>query len=90
VATAFDDIDALSAHCKFRDCRHRQEPGCAVADAVVSGALLPGRLESYHKLQDEQAHHARQVDQRAQIEERRRWKVLTKAAQKRMKEKGQG
>jgi ribosome biogenesis GTPase / thiamine phosphate phosphatase len=88
VATAFEDIDALSAHCKFRDCRHRQEPGCAVADAVASGAVVPGRLESYHKLQDEQAHHARQVDQRAQIEERRRWKVLTKAAQKRTKEKG--
>jgi ribosome biogenesis GTPase len=90
VATAFEDIDALSARCKFRDCRHRQEPGCAVADAVATGALLPGRLESYHKLQDEQAHHARQVDQRAQIEERRRWKVLTKAAHKRMNEKGRG
>jgi ribosome biogenesis GTPase len=90
VGTAFEDIDALSAQCKFRDCRHREEPGCAVAAAVESGILSAGRLESYHKLQDEQAHHARQVDERAQIEERRRWKVLTKAAQKRVKEKGQG
>jgi ribosome biogenesis GTPase / thiamine phosphate phosphatase len=90
VSTTFEDIEALAARCRFRDCRHRQEPGCAVVDATTSGVLLAGRLESYHKLQDEQSYHARQVDQRAQIEERRRWKVLTKAAQKRTKEKGQG
>jgi ribosome biogenesis GTPase / thiamine phosphate phosphatase len=89
VGAAFEDVDALSAGCKFRDCRHREEPGCAVLGAIASGALSADRLESYHKLQGEQAHHARQVDQRAQIEERRRWKVLTKAAQKRTKEKGQ-
>ncbi len=87
---AFGDIDALSNECRFRDCRHRQEPGCAVQRAVTTGDLSAGRLESYHKLQDEQAYQSRQIDQRAQIEERRRWKVLTKAAQKRMKEKEGG
>jgi len=86
----FGDIEALAAACRFRDCRHRQEPGCAVQRAVADGDLAGGRLESYHKLQNEQAYQARQVDQRAQIEERRRWKVLTKAAQKRMKEKDGG
>jgi ribosome biogenesis GTPase len=59
-----------------------------VRAAIDGGQLAPGRLESYHKLQDEQAHQMRQVDQRAQIEERRRWKVLTRAANKRLKEKG--
>ncbi|HEU4935007.1 MAG TPA: ribosome small subunit-dependent GTPase A [Vicinamibacterales bacterium] len=88
VRDAFGDIEELAGSCRFRDCRHREEPGCAVLDAVSSGALARGRLESYHKLQDEQAFHARQLDQRTQIEERRRWKVLTKAAQKRIKEKG--
>lgn len=88
VRDAFGDIDELASGCRFRDCRHREEPGCAVLDAVLSGALARGRLESYHKLQNEQAFHARQLDQRTQIEERRRWKVLTKAAQKRIKEKG--
>jgi ribosome biogenesis GTPase / thiamine phosphate phosphatase len=83
----FSDIEALAADCRFRDCRHRQEPGCAVQRAVTEGDLTSGRLESYHKLQNEQAYQARQIDQRAQIEERRRWKVLTKAAQRRMKEK---
>ena len=90
VDKAFADIEALASNCRFRDCRHREEPGCAVLKAVSAGALGQGRLDSYQKLQGEQAHHARQLDQRAQIEERRRWKVLTKAAQKRMKEKGGG
>jgi ribosome biogenesis GTPase / thiamine phosphate phosphatase len=87
MGATFGDIEILANDCRFRDCRHRQEPGCAVRGALEAGQLTPGRLESYHKLQDEQAYQVRQVDQRAQIEERRRWKVLTKAANKRMKEK---
>jgi ribosome biogenesis GTPase / thiamine phosphate phosphatase len=83
----FADIERLANDCRFRDCRHRQEPDCAVRAAVEEGQLSSGRLESYHKLQDEQAHQLRQVDQRAQLEERRRWKVLTKAANKRIREK---
>ena len=83
----FADIEGLAADCRFRDCRHRGEPACAVRRAVDEAVLSVGRLNSYHKLQDEQAYQSRQLDQRAQIEERRRWKVLTKAAQKRMREK---
>jgi ribosome biogenesis GTPase len=45
---AFDDIAALAQDCKFRDCQHRDEPGCA-----VRGALPPARLASFHKLSDE-------------------------------------
>lgn len=84
---AFGDIDALAASCRFRDCRHRQEPGCTVREAVERGDVSAGRLESYHKLQDEQAHQARRVDRRAQIEEKRRWKTATKALQKRLQDK---
>lgn len=87
---AFADIEALADSCRFRDCRHRQEPDCAARAAVDRGDLPPGRLESYRKLQDEQAYHARQTDQRAQIDEKRRWKSLTKAANKRIKEKEDG
>jgi ribosome biogenesis GTPase len=47
-AAAFDDIITLAAGCKFRDCRHRDEPGCAVRDAVPAA-----RLASFHKLADE-------------------------------------
>lgn len=87
MAGAFGDIDALAASCRFRDCRHRQEPGCAVTAAVESGDVSAGRLESFQKLQDEQAHQARRMDQRAQIEEKRRWKTATKALRKRLEDK---
>lgn len=83
----FGDIEALADRCRFRDCRHRQEPGCAVRAAIGVGEVPAGRLESYHKLQDEQAHQARQMDQRAQIDEKRRSKTAAKALQKRLNEK---
>jgi ribosome biogenesis GTPase / thiamine phosphate phosphatase len=86
-AGAFGDIDALAAVCRFRDCRHRQEPGCAVRAAIAAGDLSAGRLESYHKLQGEQAHQARQLDQRAEIDEKRRAKAGAKALRKRLNEK---
>jgi ribosome biogenesis GTPase len=87
LAGAFDDIEALAGACRFRDCRHQQEPGCAVRAAAAAGELPAGRLDSYHKLQDEQAHQARQLDQRAQIDEKRRTKAATRALQKRLNEK---
>ena len=87
---AFSDIESLAHACRFRDCRHRKEPGCAVLAAVAAGGASAGRLAGYHKLQDEQAHQARQLDQRAQIDEKRRWKSATKALQKRVKEKDGG
>lgn len=86
----FGDIEALADRCRFRDCRHRQEPGCAVRAAIGAGEVPAGRLESYLKLQDEQAHQARQMDQRAQIEEKRRSKTAAKALQKRLNEKDGG
>lgn len=87
LAGAFQDLDALARECRFRDCRHAGEPGCAVVAAVEQGDLSPLRLENYRKLQAEQAHAARQQDQRAQLEQKRRWKILTKAANKRIQEK---
>lgn len=85
MAGAFRDVEALGAECRFRDCRHRQEPGCAVRGAVDRGDLSPQRLESYHKLQDEQTHHAHQLDERAQLDEKRRARAMSKA-RKRFKE----
>ena len=86
LAGTFGDIDALAGACRFRDCQHRQEPGCAVRAATDAGELDAGRLASYHKLQEEQAHHARQVDERAQLDEKRRSKVLSRTI-KRFKDK---
>jgi ribosome biogenesis GTPase len=90
LAGTFLDLDTLAGHCRFRDCRHLQEPGCAVRAAIAAGELSGGRLESYHKLQAEQAHQARQMDQRAQIDEKRRVKSATRALQKRLNEKDRG
>ncbi|MCY1074698.1 ribosome small subunit-dependent GTPase A [Archangium lansingense] len=53
VRTAFVDIEELSAGCRFSDCRHEKEPGCAVREALRSGQLAPERLESYRKLVQE-------------------------------------
>jgi ribosome biogenesis GTPase len=90
LAGAFVDVETISESCRFRDCRHRGEPGCAVAEAVADGRLAAGRVESYHKLQDEQAYQARQQDQRLQLEEKRRWKVISKAANKYIRDKRGG
>ncbi|WP_257644209.1 ribosome small subunit-dependent GTPase A [Luteimonas salinisoli] len=49
----FADVEALTEQCRFRDCRHGQEPGCAVRAAIESGALAPARYASYLKLRDE-------------------------------------
>src|SRR5678815_3581082 len=47
--TAFDDIEAVAARCKFRDCKHESEPGCAVREALESGELDQGRFRNYRK-----------------------------------------
>jgi ribosome biogenesis GTPase len=88
VRETFDDIDLLAPSCHFTDCRHRGEPRCAVKAAVEAGSLDAARLASYHKLQDELAHVARQQDERAQQEEKRRSKVMGKAIKQYLREKG--
>lgn len=52
----FSDIDELSEKCRFKDCRHTSEPGCAVISAIANGALLADRLRSYQKLKAENAY----------------------------------
>jgi ribosome biogenesis GTPase len=85
---AFADVAELSANCRFRDCRHREEPGCAVVEAVQSGQLGADRLESYRKLAAERAHMERQQDQRALLERKREGRIGAKAVRKIQKEKG--
>ena len=53
LSRAFEDIEALAQECRFRDCTHSGEPGCAVQRAIEDSTLTPSRLESYHKLQRE-------------------------------------
>lgn len=62
VEAVFDDITSLAEECRFRDCEHRDEPGCAVHGAIESGALERGRLDSWHKLQREVLSDRRRID----------------------------
>ena len=64
VRETFDEIEALAPQCHFADCRHRDEPRCAVKAAVADGTIAADRLESYLKLQEELAELARQQEER--------------------------
>ncbi len=76
VAGTFDDIAALVARCRFHDCTHTDEPGCAVQDALAGGVLDPARWQAYLKLRREQAYAARRADPRLARESRDRWKKI--------------
>ncbi len=71
---AFGDVDALAAHCRFSDCRHENEPGCAVQAALADGSLDPERFQSYRKLQRELHFLETRQNQRVAIEEKARLK----------------
>ncbi len=60
----FEDIEELAADCRFRDCRHNAEPGCAVREAVDKGSLDERRFQNYQRLQKEQDHLARRRDKK--------------------------
>jgi ribosome biogenesis GTPase / thiamine phosphate phosphatase len=72
----FEDIAALSARCRFQDCRHDTEPGCAVREAVESGDLAPDRLEHYQKLEREAQAFERRNDVRLRRQDGRLWGQL--------------
>jgi ribosome biogenesis GTPase len=85
---AFADIEEYAAGCRFRDCRHGAEPGCAVRAAIAAGELPAARLESYLKLSAEQEFQRKQQDQRALIEEKRRGRIQSRAIREYFKQKG--
>jgi ribosome biogenesis GTPase / thiamine phosphate phosphatase len=78
----FADIETLADQCRFRDCHHRNEPGCAVLQALEDGQLDESRLANYQKLQKELSYLARRQDQRSQLAEKQRWKQIHKALRK--------
>jgi ribosome biogenesis GTPase len=84
----FSDVEELAASCRFNDCAHKTEPGCAIQAALEHGTLEPGRWASYQKLQRELAHLERRLDKRAQSEERKRWAKAGAEARMNMRLKG--
>ena len=91
VEAAFADITAeverIAEGCKFRDCTHGREPGCAVQAALADGTLSADRWQSFQKLQGELAHEHRKADPRARAESRKVWIARNKSAKARMKAK---
>ena len=75
----FHDIAELAADCRFKDCTHEREPGCAVRAAVEEGRLDPARLLSHRKLVREERYEARRHDQALQAAEQRRWRNIHRA-----------
>jgi ribosome biogenesis GTPase len=79
VGAAFGDLEALAAKCRFGDCGHTNEPGCAVRAARASGALDEGRWRGWLKLQRELAFEQAKEHPALRAERRRRWVQIAKA-----------
>lgn len=84
---SFADIETLAASCRFGDCAHGAEPGCAVRAALADGSLPADRHESWLQLRREAAHQERRVDALARADERRKWKQIGKAVTRHMNAK---
>lgn len=76
---AFEDIERLAASCRFQDCTHQHEPGCAVLQAIIDGELDASRHRSYLKLQREYAYMKRSEDEKARQQHQQANKQRTKA-----------
>ncbi|MFQ6394799.1 ribosome small subunit-dependent GTPase A [Nocardia sp. KC 131] len=78
IEKTFSDLEALAEQCRFGDCAHNGEPGCAVGEAIDNGELTQRRFDSYRKLARENAWMAARTDKRLQAERERAWRDITK------------
>jgi len=88
IEETFDDVAAIVERCRFGDCRHDSEPGCAVREALSEGVLTTERWDSYAKLQKEASYEVRRRDIGAAQAEKKKWKQIHKEYRK-MPKKGQ-
>jgi ribosome biogenesis GTPase len=84
----FAEIEQLAEDCRFGDCAHVAEPGCAVLEALEEGVLTERRLENYRKLIRENEWIASRTDARLRAERLKHWKAVGKAGSEAMKAKG--
>lgn len=80
---AFDDIETIAGRCYFSDCRHEDEPRCAIREALGAGTIDAERYESYEKLQKELHYQSRRRDKLAESLEKKKWKKLHRLATER-------
>ncbi len=82
LAAVFSDIETLAGACRFGNCSHEAEPGCAVRAAIESGSLSADRYASYRKLEREEAHITTKRDALARSEEKRRYRIFARRARR--------
>jgi ribosome biogenesis GTPase len=87
IDAAFGDVTAVAGRCKFRDCAHAGEPGCAVQAALADGSLDSARWEAYLRMQRASAYEVRRTDRGAQQRQKADHKKATKALRQRVHEK---
>lgn len=90
VQQAFADVDELARHCRFGDCRHQDEPGCAVQAALGSGILEESRLENWRKLERERQFLARKMDPEIRRAEKKRVKVIMRQVRDKYQNRDKG
>jgi ribosome biogenesis GTPase len=82
---AFEDISKMAKDCRFSDCRHDTEPGCAIRAAIRRGELEASHFKNYQKLQRELIHLAARQAGKAALEEKMRWKQISQFQKRRQK-----
>ncbi|RKY15515.1 MAG: hypothetical protein DRQ55_19425, partial [Planctomycetota bacterium] len=82
VQATFDEVETLARECRFSDCHHQSEPGCAVRGAIKAGTLSVDRLASHHKLEAERRSVELRADERARREAERQLGRFYKSAKK--------
>ena len=87
VEEAFADVEELALRCRFGDCSHNTEPGCAVTAALVSVELSHERHASWLKLQRELRSIAVRADAQLRLEEKRKWQLRTRDARARTRQR---
>ncbi|KAA8890720.1 ribosome small subunit-dependent GTPase A [Nocardia colli] len=88
IEKTFSDIESLAARCRFGDCAHNGEPGCAVLTAIDNGELPQRRFDSYRKLAKENAWMAARTDKRLEAERKRDWRAIAKQQRQGYRERG--
>jgi ribosome biogenesis GTPase len=88
VEAGFPEVAEAAAHCRFADCRHGEEPGCAVQQALTAGVIETARWESYGKLAREARYQEIAADRSAQAAEKQRWRAIHKANKRMYRDRG--
>jgi len=76
----FSEIEEYLGECRFRDCGHTSEPGCAILEAIADGRLLEARFDSYKRMGRELQHEETKNDPAAKIEHQRKMRIRAKAS----------